>query len=404
MTSNTPTLSEKAHEGCATPPAGSLTKQVLIQPQGPSNNLSAFQQLSFLDRFLAIWIFLAMAVGIIMGYFVPKMSRALLTAGEFGAVKVSVPIAVGLLVMMYPILCKVRYESLGSLIKVRALWIQVGFSLLVNWIFAPLTMVGLSWAFLPDKSDLREGLILVGIARCIAMVLIWNDLAAGDTDYCAMLVALNSVLQIILFAPLAVFYINVVSRSNIEIKYETVAISVAVFLGIPLAAAILTRYLILTLLFRGDVNKYNKYFIRWVAPFSLIGLLFTILVLFASQSRNIVGKITDVLRVSAPLIVYFVVIFGATLYACRYFGSGSFKGLGKWGYGITTTQSLTAASNNFELAIAVAVASYGPASHQALAATVGPLIEVPVLLGLVEVMKWTGKTWQWSDRRVVNPV
>lgn len=219
-----------------------------------------------------------------------------------------------------------------------------------------------------------------------------------------MLVALNSILQIILFAPLAVFYINVISRSNIEIHYSTVAISVAVFLGIPLAAAIITRYLVLILLFRRDVNKYNKYFIRWVAPLSLIGLLFTILVLFASQSRNIVGKITDVLRVSAPLIVYFVLIFSATLCACRYFGSGAFKRLGEWGYGVTVTQSLTAASNNFELAIAVAVACYGAGSSQALAATVGPLIEVPVLLGLVEVMKLTGKRWQWSDRKVVNPV
>jgi len=196
----------------------------------------------------------------------------------------------------------------------------------------------------------------------------------------------------------------VISRSNIEIQYETVAISVAVFLGIPLAAAITTRYLVLTLLFRRDINKYNTYFIRWIAPLSLIGLLFTILVLFASQSRNIVGKITDVLRVTAPLIVYFVLIFAAALCACRYFGSGAFKGLGEWGYGVTVTQSLTAASNNFELAIAVAVACYGAGSPQALAATVGPLVEVPVLLGLVEVMKLTGKRWQWSERKTVNPV
>ncbi|PWW76567.1 arsenical-resistance protein ACR3 [Tuber magnatum] len=405
MTAHTPTSLEKTPEGCITP-AGSLAAQAPI-PTGkvpPNGSLSAFKQLSFLDRFLAIWIFLAMAIGIILGYFVPEMDPALQTAGEFGAVEVSVPIAVGLLVMMYPILCKVRYESLGGLIKVRALWIQVGFSVLVNWILAPIVMVGLSWAFLPDRSDLREGLILVGIARCIAMVLIWTDLAAGDSDYCAMLVALNSVLQIILFAPLAVFYINVISRSNIEIEYETVAISVAVFLGIPLAAAVITRYLVLTLLFGGDLDKYKKYFIRWIAPFSLIGLLFTILVLFASQSRNIVGKITDVLRVSAPLIVYFLFIFSTTLYACRYFGSGTFKGLGEWGYSVTVTQSLTAASNNFELAIAVAVACYGAGSPQALAATVGPLVEVPVLLGLVEVMKLTGKRWEWCDKRALSPV
>lgn len=213
-----------------------------------------------------------------------------------------------------------------------------------------------------------------------------------------MLVALNSFLQIILFAPLAVFYIRVISgSSSAEVSYSTVAISVVVFLGIPLGAAIITRLALLHFLFKGDVEKYNHNFIRWVSPWSLIGLLFTILVLFASQSRNIVSKITSVLRVSAPLIVYFIVIFVATLSACRYFGSGTFAGgrLGRWGYGITVTQALTAASNNFELAIAVAVACYGPASEQALAAMVGPLIEVPVLLVLVEVVKFLKGRWSW---------
>lgn len=215
-----------------------------------------------------------------------------------------------------------------------------------------------------------------------------------------MLVALNSILQIILFAPLAVFYINIVSNSDssLEISYSTVAVSVAVFLGIPLGAAILTRLVLLQFVFKGDVEKYNRNFIRWVSPWSLIGLLFTILILFASQSRNIVAKITSVLRVSAPLIVYFIIIFGATLAACRYFGNGKFASgkLGRWGYGVTVTQALTAASNNFELAIAVAVACYGAGSEQALAATVGPLIEVPVLLGLVEVVKYLGKRWNWK--------
>lgn len=213
-----------------------------------------------------------------------------------------------------------------------------------------------------------------------------------------MLVALNSFLQIILFAPLAVFYIRVISGSNsVKVSYSTVAISVVVFLGIPLGAAIITRLALLRFIFKGDVEKYNRNFIRWVSPWSLIGLLFTILVLFASQSRNIVSKITSVLRVSAPLIVYFIIIFVATLSACRYFGNGTFAGgkLGRWGYGVTVTQALTAASNNFELAIAVAVACYGPASEQALAATVGPLIEVPVLLGLVEVVKLLKSRWSW---------
>lgn len=214
-----------------------------------------------------------------------------------------------------------------------------------------------------------------------------------------MLVALNSFLQIILFAPLAVFYINVISDSDSAvISYSTVAISVVVFLGIPLLAAIFTRLALLKFVFKGDVGKYNHNFIRWVSPWSLIGLLFTILVLFASQSRNIVSKITSVLRVSAPLIVYFVIIFMATLAACRYLGNGTIAGgkLGRWGYGTTVTQALTAASNNFELAIAVAVACFGPGSEQALAATVGPLIEVPVLLGLVEVVKFLRSRWSWK--------
>lgn len=214
-----------------------------------------------------------------------------------------------------------------------------------------------------------------------------------------MLVALNSFLQIILFAPLAVFYINVISDSDSAvISYSTVAISVAVFLGIPLLAAIFTRLALLKFVFGGDVGEYNHNFIRWVSPWSLIGLLFTILVLFASQSRNIVSKITSVLRVSAPLIVYFMIIFMATLAACRYLGNGTIAGgkLGRWGYGTTVTQALTAASNNFELAIAVAVACFGPGSEQALAATVGPLIEVPVLLGLVEVVKFLRSRWDWK--------
>ncbi|KAL7273520.1 arsenicals resistance [Rhizina undulata] len=369
------------------------SKHMISSAEPQRNSLSSFKQLGFLDRFLAIWIFLAMAVGIILGYFVPNTGPAL-QKGKFA--DVSVPIAIGLLVMMYPILCKVRYETLHKLLRLRELWIQVAFSVALNWIVAPLFMVGLSWAFLPDRSELREGLILVGVARCIAMVLIWTELAAGDSEYCAMLVAINSFLQIILFAPMAVFYINVVShsKSQITVSYSIVARSVAVFLGIPLGAAIITRLVLLKLAFKGDVDKYTKHFIRWISPWSLIGLLFTILILFASQSRNIVRQITSVLRVAAPLIVYFAVIFTFTLFACRFMGRGGKRE--RWGYKITVTQSLTAASNNFELAIAVAVACYGAGSPQALAATVGPLVEVPVLLALVEVVKFCGRRWNWK--------
>lgn len=303
--------------------------------------------------------------------------------------------------MMYPILCKVRYEKLHLLLRERRLWIQVGVSFVLNWIIAPLFMVALGWAFLPDRPDLREGLIFVGIARCIAMVLIWNDLAKGDPDYCAILVAFNSILQIILFAPFAVFYIKVVSHSHnaLIVSYTKVATSVAVFLGmvivyweinanclgIPLGAAVLTRFTLRPLL--GEDN-YQRRFIRYISPLSLIGLLYTIIVLFGSQGAHVVKQITSVLRVCAPLIVYFFVIFSFTVLLCRKLG---------FGYKTSCTQSFTAASNNFELAIAVVVAVYGAGSEQALAATVGPLIEVPVLVALVYVLKWVKKRWNWED-------
>lgn len=326
-----------------------------------------------------------MALGLLLGYFIPSVALSL-QKGSF--VSVSIPIAIGLLVMMYPILLKVRYESLPSILHHRDLWRHLLFSCIINWIIAPLLMVALAWACLPDKPELREGLILVGIARCIAMVLVWTQLAAGDNEYCALLVAANSLLQIVLFAPLAVFYIRVVSHGTVAVDYETVAISVAVFLGIPLGAAVLTRFIVRGLIFKNNEERWQRYFVRWVAPWSLIGLLFTIIVLFASQARNIADKVVEVVRVAVPLLVYFVLIFAAVLIWARW---------RRWGYGKSVTQCLTAASNNFELAIAVAVACYGVSSEQALAATVGPLIEVPVLLALVEVMKWTGRKWNWGQ-------
>jgi ACR3 family arsenite transporter len=288
--------------------------------------------------------------------------------------------------MMYPILCKVRYETLHLLLSERALWIQIGVSFVLNWIIAPLFMVGLAWAFLPDRQDLREGLIFVGIARCIAMVLIWTELAKGDNNYCAVLVAFNSLLQIVLFAPFAVFYVQIVSHGEkTNVSYEKVAQSVGVFLGIPLGAAVATRLVLKNLV--GEVN-YQKHFIRYIAPFSLIGLLYTIIVLFASQGARVSRQITDVLRVSAPLLVYFLVVFSFTVWLCWKMG---------FGYRVSCTQSFTAASNNFELAIAVVVAVYGAGSGQALASTVGPLIEVPVLVALVYVLKYLKKRWGWKN-------
>lgn len=288
--------------------------------------------------------------------------------------------------MMYPILCKVKYETLHHAFRTRQIWVQIGFSLIINWIVAPLLMLALSWAFLPDEPSLREGLILVGIARCIAMVLIWTGLAGGDNEYCAILVAINSFLQMVLFAPLAVLYITVISGGDSSgIDYEVVAKSVAVFLGIPLGAAIVTRFGLRKV---AGGEWYDRVFIRYLSPWSLIGLLFTILVLFASQGSNVVTQIVSVVRVSAPLIVYFSIIFFLTLLVCHRLG---------FGYKLSCTQAFTAASNNFELAIAVAVATYGPNSQQALAATVGPLIEVPVLLALVYIVKMIGRRRGWKD-------
>ncbi|KAK5677468.1 arsenicals resistance [Elasticomyces elasticus] len=358
-----------------------LELQKALEPK--AENVSAFKALGWLDRFLAIWIFLAIVVGILIGNFVNGAEDAL-QKGKF--VGVSIPIAIGLLVMMYPILCKVKYETLHLAFREKELWIQIGFSIIVNWIVAPLLMLGLAWAFLPDEEGLREGLILVGLARCIAMVLIWTGLAGGDSQYCAILVAINSILQMVLYAPLAILFINVFSHSTqtITVSYSTVATSVAAFLGIPLGAAIITRYLVRWI---ASPEWYDDTFLRYLAPWSLIGLLYTIVVLFTSQGHQVVHQIVSVVRVAAPLIVYFGVIFFVTLLVTHKLG---------FGYKLSTTQSFTAASNNFELAIAVAVATYGANSDQALAATVGPLVEVPVLLGLVYFVRWIANRRGWK--------
>ncbi|KAM3520085.1 hypothetical protein NHJ13051_007080 [Beauveria bassiana] len=372
-----------------TPP----TQNVLECGQVPSpseKKVSAFKSLGLLDRYLAVWIFLSMVIGILLGNFVPHIGQSL-QRGQF--VDVSVPIAIGLLVMMYPILCKVRYETLHIILRQKELWKQIGFSVFINWIVAPFFMLALAWAFLPDEPTLRAGLILVGLGRCIAMVLIWNGLAGGDAEYCAILVAVNSILQMVLFAPLAVFFLRVISHTPTTttadglrgLSYSVVATSVGVFLGIPLGAAILTR-LSLRRIFGGE--WYEHTFLKWLSPWSLIGLLYTIIVLFASQGAHVVRQIVSVVRVAAPLVVYFLCIFFFTLWVTRRLG---------FGYRLGCTQSFTAASNNFELAIAVAVATFGPNSDEALAASVGPLIEVPVLIALVYLVKWLGARWNWKE-------
>ncbi|KID86943.1 Arsenical-resistance protein ACR3 [Metarhizium guizhouense ARSEF 977] len=373
-------------------PTPNDTKQRDTEKQSPAcaQKTSAFKSLGWLDRFLAIWILLAMLVGILLGNFVPSTERVLQQGHWVG---VSIPIAIGIL---------------GQ----KALWIQVLFSIVFNWIIAPFFMVhgfaplfprtfigrwlrannecklGLAWAFLPDEPNLRNGLILVGLGRCIAMVLIWNGLAGGDAEYCAILVAINSMLQMVLFAPMAVFFIRVIGRpdsDDVAIQYSVVATSVGVFLGIPLGAAIVTR---LGLRHLAGEKWYNDIFMKYLSPWSLIGLLYTIIVLFAAQGKHVVRQIVSVVRVAAPLVVYFLVIFFVTLWVTRRLG---------YGYRIGCTQSFTAASNNFELAIAVAVATFGADSEQALAATVGPLIEVPVLVGLVYFVRWIGRRWKWEE-------
>ncbi|KJV03155.1 MULTISPECIES: ACR3 family arsenite efflux transporter [Nocardiaceae] len=330
-------------------------------------------KLSTLDRFLPVWIGVAMVVGLILGRMVPGLNDALSSISVDG---VSLPIAVGLLIMMYPVLAKVRYDRLDTVTGDRRLLIG---SLVLNWVLGPALMFALAWLFLPDLPEYRTGLIIVGLARCIAMVIIWNDLACGDREAAAVLVAINSVFQVFMFAVLGWFYLSVLpgwlglEQTTIEASPWQIAKSVLIFLGIPLIAGFASRFF-------GERAKgrawYEEKFIPRIAPWALYGLLFTIVVLFALQGDRITSQPWDVVRIALPLLVYFAVMWGGG------YALGAAMGLG---YERTTTLAFTAAGNNFELAIAVAIATYGATSGQALAGVVGPLIEVPVLVGLVYV-------------------
>ncbi|CAI5488671.1 unnamed protein product [Closterium sp. Naga37s-1] len=348
---------------------------------------AVFRSMSLLDRFLAVWILLAMIIGVLLGYYVPAISDAWETVS---VANVSLPIAIGLWWMMYPVLCKVRFELLPKLSRSWGLLFHIGISLVINWVLAPLLMTGLAWATLPDQAGLRTGIILVGIARCIAMVLIWNHLAGGNAEFCAILVAVNSILQVIFYSPLAIFYIDVVSHGgSVDVSFWTVAKSVLIFLGVPLLAAVITRFTL-----RGLVGAkwYDEKFLPWFGPTALIGLLFTIFVMFSLQGQNIGNNIGKVARVAVPLLIYFGIVFFSVMALCWRLG---------FAYCDAVTQSFTAGSNNFELAIAVAVASYGIGSDEALAAVVGPLIEVPVLIGLVYVTLWIRQKLQWKNHGAV---
>jgi ACR3 family arsenite transporter len=333
-------------------------------------------RLSALDRFLPVWILLAMALGVGLGAVAPGI-KDVFNALSIGTV--SFPIAVGLLWMMYPVLAKVKYEEIG---KVGKAWKQFSVSLFLNWVVGPVIMFLLAWAFLPDLPHFRTGLIIVGLARCIAMVLIWNLLAGGDGEYCAVLVALNSVFQIIMFSPLAYFYLSVLpgwfgmQEAVVNISMTDIAKSVFIFLGIPLLAGIITRY---TLVAKRGKAWYDTQLMPRLGPTALVGLLFTIVVMFSMQGDKILAQPLDVVRVAIPLLAYFLLMFFAS------FGLSAWL---KFPYELAATQSFTAASNNFELAIAVAVGTFTIASQEALAAVIGPLVEVPVLVGLVYVALW----------------
>lgn len=333
-------------------------------------------QLSLLDRYLPVWIIAAMALGLLLGRFVPGLAAALDTV-TIGSV--SLPIALGLLVMMYPVLAKVRYDETRRVTADRRL---MGLSLLLNWIVGPAVMFALAWLLLPDLPEYRTGLIIVGLARCIAMVLIWNDLACGDRETAAVLVAVNSVFQVIAFSGLGWFYLQVLPgwlglpTASAEFSFWAIFVSVLVFLGIPLVAGFLTRTI-------GERAKgrewYEERFLPKLGPWALYGLLFTIVLLFALQGDQITSQPLDVARIALPLVIYFAVMWLGSLLLSRAVGLD---------YARSTSVAFTAAGNNFELAIAVAIGTFGITSGQALAGVVGPLIEVPVLVGLVYVGLW----------------
>ena len=336
-------------------------------------------EMSFLDRYLPVWILLAMALGLLLGRVVPGIAPALEAVSIAG---VSFPIAVGLLVMMYPVLAKVRYDETRRIGADRRLMIT---SLVLNWVVGPALMFALAWIFLADLPEYRTGLIIVGLARCIAMVFIWNDLACGDREAAAVLVAINSVFQVLAFGALGWFYLQVLpswlglSTTSVDFSLGAIVLSVLVFLGIPLLAGFLTR--ILGERARGR-DWYENRFLPRIGPFALYGLLFTIVLLFALQGDAILSAPADVARIALPLLLYFVLMFVGSLLLSRVAGMD---------YARSTTVAFTASGNNFELAIAVAIGTFGVTSGQALAGVVGPLIEVPVLVGLVYVSLWLGR-------------